>query len=225
MSNSVTTRGNDLEIREYRGIRNLVAALITEDTQSIDDAGIATNTYTCGKVFHIAGVAELSVSNDGSSESHYYDNYAAITIDAGGADTVACTCSAIPLDVLAVLTGQTYDEESHMLVTSTSNAKKPYLAIGYITEDTDGGEIYVWRNKVKCSTVPEFTHATKDDGTDANGQELEFTGIETSSRCTLTGDHFSSTVYQATKDGNRISEVEFFAKVQTPDTVKAAIGE
>ncbi len=223
MASDIVTKGNSLEIQEYRGIRNLVAALLQND-RTITTEGGTQSILTYGAVFHIAGVAELSVSSESSSAAHYYDNFAAITIDAGGADTVSCSCSAIPLDVLSVLTGQQYDEETHMLIGSTSSAKKPYFAIGYITEDTDGNEIYVWRNKVKVNAVPESTHATKDDGTDANGQTLEFTGIDTTIRDNFTGKHFASTLYQATKDGGRITEEEFFSQVMTPGKVRAAIG-
>ena len=223
MANEIVTQGNPLEIQEYRGIRNLVAALLQNDRVITTDGGVQ-NILTYGAVFHIAGIAELSVSSESSSAAHYYDNFAAITIDAGGADTVSCSCSAIPLDVLAVLTGQTYDDETHMLIGSTSSAKKPYFAIGYNTEDTDGNEIYVWRNKVKVNAIPESTHATKDDGTDANGQTLEFTGIDTTVRDGFTGKHFASTLYQATKDGGRITEEEFFSQVMTPGKVRSAIG-
>lgn len=223
MANEIVTQGNSLEIQEYRGIRNLVAALLQTD-RVITTEGGTQNILTYGAIFHIAGIAELSVSSESSSAAHYYDNFAAITIDAGGADTVSCSCSAIPLDVLSVLTGQAYDDETHMLIGSTSSAKKPYFAIGYITEDTDGNEIYVWRNKVKVNAVPESTHATKDDGTDANGQTLEFTGIDTTVRDGFTGKHFASTLYQATKDGGRITEEEFFSQVMTPGKVRSAIG-
>lgn len=223
MASDIVTKGNSLEIQEYRGIRNLVAALLQSDRTITTEGGVQS-ILTYGAVFHIAGVAELSISSESSSAAHYYNNFAAITIDAGGADTVSCTCSAIPLDVLSVLTGQQYDEETHMLIGSTSSAKKPYFAIGYITEDTDGNEIYVWRNKVKINAVPESTHATKDDGTDANGQTLEFTGIDTTIRDSFTGKHFASTLYQATKDGGRITEEEFFSQVMTPGKVRSAIG-
>lgn len=201
-----------LDIQEYRGIKNLVACIISDDSNSYGPADDET-------VFPVAGVAELTVSGESDSESHYYDNYAAITIDATGADTITCSCSALDIEVFAKLTGQTYDEDTHTMITSTA-AKKPYLAIGYVTEDTAGNELWVWRNKVKVSTTPEFDHVTQDDGTDASGQEIEFSGIETTYKDTTTNDHFASVVLEATKAGFTDDDMDtFFSTVQTPTTV------
>lgn len=194
-------------ITEYRGIRDLVAAELLTDT---------SEGLTYGEVFPIAGIAELTRSTTNSSESHYYDNIAAIVIDSVGADEVTCTCSAIPLDVLAKLTGQYYDTVTNTLV--ESDAVRPYFAIGYITEDTDGNEVFVWRHKVKCS-IPDSTHSTKNDGTDANGQELVFTGISTTHKFTKTGKTAKAINHKA---GDLITESAFFATPQDIDTLTAA---
>lgn len=50
--------------------------------------------------------------------------------------------------------------------------------IGYRTKTTDGTEILVWRLKGTFK-IPDSDHATEDDGTDANGQEITYTGIST----------------------------------------------
>lgn len=92
-----------------------------------------------------------------------------------------------------------------------------YFAIGYITEDTNGVERYVWRHKVKCS-IPSEEHKTKDDGTDANGQELTFTGINTIHKFSTTNKTAKSIVYKANK--NLFTEQEFFSIVQDVDKVQ-----
>ena len=99
-------------ITEYRGIRDLVAAELLTDT---------SEEITYDTPFPIAGIAELSRTTENSSESHYYDNIAAIVIDSVGSDEVTCTCSAIPLDVLAKLTGQYYDEATGTFVEGEVN--------------------------------------------------------------------------------------------------------
>ena len=90
----------DVKIEEYRGVRRLMAAKLIEDT---------AEKITYGTPFPVAGVAEISRSTEASSETHYYDNAAAIVIDSVGSDEVTITASAFPFDVLAQITGQYYD--------------------------------------------------------------------------------------------------------------------
>lgn len=195
-------------ITEYRGIRDLVAAELLTDTNA---------EITYGAPFPIAGIAELSRTTENSSESHYYDNIAAIVIDSVGSDEVTCTCSAIPLDVLAKLTGQYYDEATGTFVEGEANRK--YFAIGYITEDTSGNEIFVWRHKVKCS-IPDSTHSTKNDGTDANGQEIVFTGINTIHKFTKTGKTAKAINH---KKSELVTETDFFKEVMDIDKLTALL--
>ena len=195
-------------IQEYRGIRGLVAAEITTDS---------AEEFACGAPFAVAGVAELSRTTETSSEPHYYDNIPAVVIDSTGSDEVTITASAIPFDVLAKITGQVYDEAKGMLVEGERLSK--YFAIGYITEKTDGTEVFVWRLKGKFN-IPDSTHATKDDGAEANGQEIVFTGINTSHKFDALGGKTAKAVNVDTSV-NPIDETTFFASVQTPDTVTA----
>lgn len=195
-------------IKEYRGVRDLVAAELLTDNGT---------DLAYGEPFPVAGIAELTKTVENSSETHFYDNIAAIVIDSVGADTVTCSCSAIPLEVVAKLTGQVYDETTKTLVEGEADRK--YFAIGYITEDTSGQEVFVWRHKVKCS-IPESSHVTKNDGTDANGQELEFTGIHTTYKFEKTGktakaiNHIKSEL---------VTEADFFAEVMDIDKLTALV--
>ena len=122
------------EIQEWRGIRGLVAAEI-----KTDDA----DTFECDTPFPIAGVAELARTTETSSEAHCYDNVPAVIIDSTGSDKVTIKASAIPFDALAKITGQIYNAEKGMFVEGERDSK--YFAIGYITEKTDGTEVFVWR--------------------------------------------------------------------------------
>ena len=197
------------DIQEWRGIRGLVAAEVTSD----DSDG-----YECGTPFEVAGVAELSRTTETSSEAHYYDNVPAVVIDSTGSDEVTITASAIPFEALAKLTGQTYDAGKGMFVEGERDSK--YFAIGYITEKTDGTEVFVWRLKGKFN-IPDSTHASKDDGSEANGQEIIFTGINTNHKFGAINSKTAKAVNVDTSVNAGIKETEFFASVQTPDTVKA----
>ena len=199
-----------MEIQEYRGIKGLVAAEVITDT---------AEAFECGTPFPLVGVAELSRTTETTSEPHYYDNVPAIVIESTGSDEVTITGSAIPFDELAKITGQTYDSEKGMFVEGERQSK--YFAIGYVTEKTDGTEIFVWRLKGKFN-IPDSTHATKDDGAEANGQELVYTGINTTHKFAAIGNKTAKAVSIDTKV-NPLAETEFFASVQTPDTVKKAV--
>jgi phi13 family phage major tail protein len=198
-------------MEEYRGIRGLVCAEVTTDT---------AEAFECGTPFAVCGVAELSRTTETTSEPHYYDNVPAIVIDSTGSDEVTITGSAIPFDVLAKITGQYYDEATGMFVEGERQSK--YFALGYITEKTDGTEVFVWRLKGKFN-IPDSTHATKDDGAEANGQELTFTGINTNHRFTAIGNKTAKAVNVDTSINTGVKEADFFTEVQTPDTVKAAV--
>lgn len=194
------------DIQEYRGIRGLVAAEVTKDD---------TDEFACGTPFEIAGVAELTRTTETSSEAHYYDNRPAIVIASTSADEVTITASAIPFDALAKITGQIYDEKKGMLIEGERDNK--YFAIGYITKRTDGTEIYVWRLKGQFN-IPDSTHATEDDGSEANGQEIVFTGVNTNHKFSSISKTAKAVNVQAHL--NPVNETEFFATVQTPDTVE-----
>lgn len=198
------------DIQEYRGIRGLVAAEITKDDHE---------TFEAGTPFAVSGVAELSRTTETSSEAHYYDNVPAVVIDSTGSDEVTISASAIPFDVLAKITGQFYDDATGMFVEGERESK--YFAIGYITEKTDGTEVFVWRLKGKFN-IPDSTHATKDDGAEANGQEIVFTGINTTHKFTINGKQRTAKAVNVDTSVNAVAEEEFFATVQTPDTVKTA---
>ena len=191
---------------EYRGVSNAVYAEITADTAA---------DFTTGAVKDLTGVSEIGKTTDSANETHYYDNLPAIVIDSVGSDKITINTSGIPLDVLADITGQYYDEQTGMLVEQESTPK--YFAFGYITDKTDGTKVLVWRLKGKFS-IPGTTSATKDDGTGANGQELTYTGISTVHKFTKTGKparaiNIDTSVNQAKSDAT------FFAQVNTPDTI------
>ena len=194
-------------MEEYRGIRGLVCAEVTTDT---------AEAFECGTPFAVCGVAELSRTTETTSEPHYYDNIPAVVIDSTGSDEVTITASAVPFDVLAKITGQLYDDTLGMFVEGERESK--YFAIGYITEKTNGTEIFVWRLKGKFN-IPDSTHATKDDGAEANGQELTFTGINTTHRFNKTKK--TAKAVNVDTSVNKVVEADFFKSVQTPDTVTA----
>lgn len=194
---------------EYRGVSNAVYAQVTADT---------SDTFTTGTVKEFTGVSEISKSTESSNEPHYYDNIPAIIISSTGSDEITINASGIPFSILAEITGQYYDSTTGMFV--EQERTPTYWAFGYITQKTDGTEVLVWRLKGSFS-IPDQTSQTQDDGTDANGQELTYTGISTTHKFTATGKP-AKAVNIDTSVNTSMSEEAFFASVQTPDTIAAA---
>ena len=187
-------------VKEFRGVADLVYAKVLSDS----DSGI-----TFGEVKALAGVARISKEVETSSETHYYDNKPAVIIQGTGADTITIETSAIEASVLADITGQVYDAAKKMLI--EGELEQSYFAIGYKTKETDGSEKYVWRYKGTFA-VPNEEHATENDGTDANGQELVYTGIMTTAKFGSAQKSAKGIVIDKTT-----AAVDFFDEVKTPE--------
>lgn len=197
---------NFQEIVEYRGVSELVAAEVLTDDNG--ESG-----YTTGEVFAIAGVAEIAKSTDSSNEAHYYDNIPAVVVSNVSSDELTITVSAVPLDVTGKLTGQKYDSATGALIEGARELK--YFALGYKTKKTNGDEVYVWRYKTSCN-IPNQTNSTENASTDANGQELVFTGISTTHKFTNNNNKGAKALLVDT--GKNLADVSsFFDTVTTPD--------
>ncbi len=195
-----------MEIYEYRRCEGLVAAEIIKDD---------SDAYTTGEPFEVAGLANVSRTTEVSVETGFYDNKPATTRRGNAADTVTFDVSAIPLDVFAKLTGYKYDSELEMLIEGEPEMK--YFAVGYKTGATNGDEMYVWRLKGSFN-IPDQENHTDDDSTDANGQQLIFTGLSTTHKFAKDGKSAKSITVNATRD--KVQNLDkFFDAVQTPDTV------
>lgn len=194
------------QITEWRGVEGLVyAKVLTDDADE----------YTTGEVKPLAGVAEISRTTEASNEAHYYDNVPAIIINSTGADEVTLSVSAIPMEVLAEITGQIYDESMGAMI--EGERTNDYFAIGYKTKKVNGDEVYVWRYKGTFG-IPDSTHATENDGTDANGDEITFTGIATSHVFSKTGKRAKAINVDVATGKADVST--FFDEVTTPDTLQ-----
>lgn len=196
-----------MQIYEYRGVSGLVYAPVTQDD---------SDSFTTGTVKPIAGVATITKSTESSNEAHYYDNLPAVVVSSTGSDTITISASAIPYDVLADITGQYYDETTGMFVEKERNPG--YFAIGYQTKTTNGDVIYVWRLKGTFN-IPDQTNNTENNGTDANGQEITFTGISTTHKFSKTNSPAKAVTVNT---GLGLADTtNFFDSVQTPDSIQA----
>ena len=191
-------------VDEFRGTDHLVYAEVTADS---------AEEYTTGAVKILAPVAEISKTVETSSETKYYDNMPALTINAEGADTITLTVPALDLPTLADITGKNFDNSVGAFFDGERTPK--YFALGYRLRLTDGTYRYVWRYKGSFG-IPDETSATENAGTDTNNQQLTFTGIKTLHVFSKTGSNEKALVVD-----ERTTEVDlsgFFDTVLTCDT-------
>lgn len=201
---------------EFRGCRNLVfAEILTDDNE-------AEGGYKTGIVKALAPVGEISKTVETSSEAKYYDNVAAIIINSEGSDTVTFTIAVPSDEVLAEITGRTYDASKKAFIESPR--KNKYFAVGYVIGEVGEGEQerFVWRYKGTFN-IPDETSATKDNGTTSNNMSLVFTGIYTEHEFTNGGGTGvkSQAKSMFIRSGGTVTEENFFKQVYTPDTAAA----
>ena len=203
-----------MEYFEYRGVEGLVIAEVLEDT---------AEKYETGPVEELLPVAKIGKTTESSSEAHYYDNQPMIVISSEGPDEVTITGAGMLLETKAKILGKTFDPQTGAFIDGPRQTR--YFAMGYKTKDSDGKHRYVWRYKGTFS-IPDDNHATEDDGTDATGTELTYTGIYTTHKFTK-GGHDGTKNVPAPAKGMVVSDREgkadlatFFDAVTTPDTLK-----
>lgn len=190
---------------EFRGCDNLVIAEVTADT---------TEAYTTGTVESLAPVAQVQKNVETSTAKKWYDNKAMITIKSEGSDEVTFVVPALPLAMLAKLTGKEYDTETGAFFDTPATEK--HFAVGYRIRLTDGTYRYVWRLKGSFAVPDEETNQD-DDSTDSNNQTLTFSGDRTIHKFAKNTKGSKATVLDE-RDGKCDFDT-FFDKVQTPDTV------
>lgn len=205
-----------MEYNEYRGVRGLVIAEITDG-----------ETYTPQTWQELSGVQSVAVTKNESSESKFYDNAARIVIDAEGADEITLVVSVLANKTRALIDGVEYDEKTNMIINTPK--KRKYFALGYIGEKTDGTEEFNICYKGKFTGGGE-THETKTDGTESTNVEYTFTAIHTSAKILTVGATkttvksikvpASTTVTEANIFGTFASGVST-VKPLTPDEIKA----
>lgn len=155
------------QVFKFRGCDNLVYAEVVSDTNA---------AIEYGEVKVLAPLGEVGKTTSSDSGQHFGDNKALLIINSEGADEISLTTFGIPLHVVADLTGKTFNEATGEFVDTQREVK--YFALGYREKLTNGKYRYIWRYKGTFN-IPDEGAATEDDGTDANGQELTYTGIYT----------------------------------------------
>lgn len=213
-------------IDEFRGTDDLYYAEVLIDDNGTNTAGVGetpNHGYVTGTVKRLAPVAEISKTVETASDTKYYDNKPALTINAEGADTITLNIPALDLATLADITGKQIDDTTGAFMDGESTPK--YFALGYRLGLTDGTYRYVWRYKGSFA-IPDETSQTKNAGTDSSGQTLTYTGIMTVHKFTKAVDAQGNTMAQKAlvvdERDEKANLTNFFSTVTTCDTLTAA---
>lgn len=204
------------KVFEYRGVEGAVIALVTSDDNE------TSGGYKTGEVMPLVPVAEIGKTVETSSEAHYYDNLPLVVIDGEGPDEITITGAGMDMKTLALISGRHFDEATGMMVEGPHETR--YFALGYKTKTTSGEYRYVWRYKGTFA-VPEDSHVTEDDGTEATGTTLTYTGVFTSHK--FVKGKYNGTAWEAAPvkgivvPDEKADVATFFDAVTTPDAVKA----
>lgn len=204
---------------KYRGVDNLVFARIIKDDNETDGG------YEAGEVKKLAPVARIGKTVETSNAVEHYDNAPMFIINSEGADEIELEVTGLPIEILAELTGKSYDETTGAMI--DGEREERYFAIGYRTKGTDGAYRYVWRLKGMFN-IPDEENTTENNSTDTTGTTLIFTGIHTihkfanGKRNTEKSAWEKGTVKGVVVDERKgLADVSaFFESVVTPDTLK-----
>lgn len=212
-----TSLAETKSVFEYRGVDNLVYAKITADTSG------TSGSYTVGTPVKLAYVAEIGKTVETNSETKFYDNKPLIVLNAEGATTLTITCAPVALDVLAEITGKTYDSTNKAMVEGVRDFSRNF-ALGYRTRDTRGFYRYVWYLKGSFG-VPDETFATENAGTETNNMTLTYTAVMTEHEFVDKIDGTNQigsvkSIIMADDENTKIDKTKFFTNVVTPATAK-----
>ena len=200
---------------EYRGCRKLVYARVLSDT---------TEGMTFGEVKPLAPVQQIQREVSRSSATTFYDNTAANTTTAEGAE-VNNFVIAVPDDaVMADIEGKFYDPEAKIY--SDSPITDAYYAVGYVLGEKgdEENEDYCWKLKGTFQ-IQGTEHNTENDGTDTTNITLGYTSVYPIANFThggKDGNGGKSKGVRIKKNSGVMTEEAFFAKVNTVDDVYAA---
>lgn len=209
------------EVFEYRGVDNLYYAKIEKD-ENVSDG------YKTGKPVKLAYVAEIGKTVETNSETKFYDNKPLIVLNSEGATTLTITCAPVALDVLAEITGKTYDSTSKAMFEGVRDFGRNF-ALGYRTRDTRGEYRYVWYLKGSFG-VPDETFATENAGTETNNMTLTYTAVMTEYEFPeKIGEKIAGSVKSIVVDGKGNTNVtvdKFFKEeVITPKNIGTAFAD
>lgn len=210
MSENETTKKNvDETLR--RGLEELYAAEILSDDNSEDG-------YKTGKPFYLMPAGEMSRAVNRDSSPVYFDNNVFYNSGTEGSTDVTITGASIRPNKIAELLAKHIDSTTGAQI-DTGEYTEKYFALGGTTNNVDGTSEKFWFAKGTFS-LPSRSDKTKDDSTDTNGDELNFTAIRTQHKFDIGSEKKTLKKVVIDSSVTKVKEnADWYAQVVTPDNI------
>lgn len=130
------------------GIRNVVIAPLTEDTET---------TLTYGDLQLLAGAIDVQIAPDSAEpEVQYADDEEFDVVYPDPEIKVTMEQADIPLAIQEMILGNTIDDNGVLI--RKAGDKPPYFAVGFKSEKADGTFRYLWLYKGRATPITETFH-------------------------------------------------------------------
>jgi len=131
------------------GIRNVVIAPLTEDTETI---------LTYGDLQLLAGAIDVQISPDNAEpEVQFADDVEFDIVLPDPEIKVTMEQADIPLAIQEMILGNTIDQNG--VLVRKAGDKPPYFALGFKSEKADGSFRFVWLFKGRATPMSETYHS------------------------------------------------------------------
>ena len=150
------------------GLKNLVIAPLTEDTES---------THTYGDLMLVAGAIEASITPGTTDPDIMYADDVEFDVLYPDPELSFKTKMAdIPLAIQEDVFGNRIDDNGVLIRSATD--KPPYFAVGFMSEKSNGKFRYVWLYKVRATPLTENYATTEGTTITRQTGEVEWTAIK-----------------------------------------------
>lgn len=150
------------------GIKNVVMALLTEDTET---------TLTYGDVQQLAGAIDVQIAPENADpEVQYADDEEFDVLYPDPEIKVTMEQADIPLSIQEQTMGNRFDDNG--VLVRTASDKPPYFALGFKSEKADGTYRYVWMLKGRAAPMTETYHTKEGKTITRQTGKIEITFIK-----------------------------------------------
>jgi phi13 family phage major tail protein len=193
------------EYKSTLGLRDLYYALVTQDDAS---------AYAADTPAYMAPLINANAAPASNSKTQYADDGPYDVMTAEGETKIDLETSGIPVAILAVLLGKTYDASTGRMF--DNGGTPPDVALSFRSVKSNGSYRYYQYLKGKFS-APGEEQATKTDTPDPKTAKITFTAVKTVHQFTLPGSITDGVKrVWGDQDTTGFSGTTWFSAVQVP---------
>ncbi len=204
----MTVNANAGEYKSRVGLKDLYIAEVLTD--------VAGTGATFGTPETFAPAAEASLAPTVNSETQYADDRPFDVAQAEGITELQLTVTNLPPEMLALVTGATFDAASGRVFDDADPTKASYYALGFRSLKSNGSYRYYWFLKGKFQK-PSEDFATQGDSPDPKTPQITYTAIKTEYEYDLDGSNSAGIKrVLGDEDTTNFDATGWFSAVQEP---------